>query len=57
MLRFLNRDVEDFDAKELSSSYREGAIRLLAGCAPCNLSHLIAVAGEISCPRTSVRRC
>lgn len=33
--RFLSRDVETFKAEELSGLYRDDAIRLLAGCAPC----------------------
>lgn len=32
---FVNKDVATIDASEVSSWYSEGAIKLLAGCAPC----------------------
>jgi DNA (cytosine-5)-methyltransferase 1 len=33
--QFINADVRDVSADDLSKLYPEGAIRLLAGCAPC----------------------
>lgn len=33
--QFFNKDVQELTANEILSHYSEGAVRLLAGCAPC----------------------